>query len=41
MALACGLVPDPRPIAAVVASMREERVALVRDLLLVWEAQGL
>ena len=41
MALACGMVPDHSTIAAFVSSMKEEIVALFRDILLVCEEQGL
>ena len=41
MALACGMVPDHRTLAAFVSSMQEEIVSLFRDMLLVWAEQGL
>jgi transposase len=40
MALAGGMAPDPSPMAALVASMQEELVALVRAMRLVWEEPG-
>jgi len=41
MALACGQVPDHSTIAAVVASLKAELVALFRDILLVCVEQDL
>src|SRR5919202_5592468 len=41
MALACGMAPEQSTIAAFGASMQEEIVSLCRDILLVWEQQGL
>jgi hypothetical protein len=40
MALACAMVPDHRPLAALVASMKDAMVSLLRALLLVCAEQG-
>jgi transposase len=40
MALACGMVPDHRTIAAFVSSLQEAIVSLCRDILLVCPEQG-
>ncbi|HEU0007512.1 MAG TPA: transposase [Terriglobia bacterium] len=41
MSLACGTVPDPSTIAAFIASMKEELIAIFRDILLVCMEQEL
>jgi hypothetical protein len=39
MSLACGVVPDHRTMAALIASLNEELSAIVRDMLRVGGAQ--